>query len=367
MRAPLARRMARRTDGVRPRAAASAVPPTVRFAKYQGLGNDFIMVWTRGWRRGAGAVFGAAARWTLGGGQPTNRPHTTSPPSTPRPHSHTQVDNLTSPTPSLTPAQASALCDRHFGVGGDGVIFACAPPPGSGAHYAMRIYNADGSEPEMCGNGVRCLARFVADVGGAPPTPTHDVVTGAGLVRPTLLPDGGVRVDMGPPTLAAAAVPTTLRATHASGAAVRAPLTVGGRTWLVTAVSMGNPHAVVYGDADGAPIDLAAFPLATLGPLFEADAAFPARTNTEFVQVLARDHCRMAVWERGAGATLACGTGACATVVAGVLEGVLDRAARVDLPGGPLFIEWEGDGLDGTVFMTGPAERVFEGEAVVVG
>jgi diaminopimelate epimerase len=232
----------------------------------------------------------------------------------------------------------------------------------------MRIYNADGSEPEMCGNGVRCLARFVDDVGGSPPgTPTHDVLTGAGLVRPTLLADGTVRVDMGPPTLAAASVPTTLPANHPSGAAVRAPLAVAGRTWLVTTVSMGNPHAVVFGDAEGGTIDLDTFPLSTVGPLFESDAAFPARTNTEFVQVLSRSHCRMAVWERGAGPTLACGTGACATVVAGVLEGVLDRSARVDLPGGPLFIEWEGEGMDGTVFMTGPAERVFEGDAVVVG
>ena len=233
----------------------------------------------------------------------------------------------------------------------------------------MRIYNADGSEPEMCGNGVRCLARFVADVGGGPPHSAHTVMTGAGLVRPTLLADGsgGVRVDMGPPTLAAADVPTTLPPSHPSGAAVRAPLPIADRTWLVTTVSMGNPHAVVYGDAEGGRIDLDTFPLSTLGPLFESNPAFPARTNTEFVQVLARDHARMAVWERGAGPTLACGTGACATVVAGVLEGLLDRAARVDLPGGPLYIEWAGDGVDGTVYMTGPAERVFEGEAVVVG
>ena len=280
-----------------------------------------------------------------------------------------QINNLTSPTPSLTPSQAAALCDRHFGVGGDGVIFACAAPAGSGADYAMRIYNADGSEPEMCGNGVRCLARFVADVGGGPSHPAHTVVTGAGLVRPTLLADGsgGVRVDMGPPTLATGDVPTTLPPNHPSGAAVRAPLTIADRTWLVTTVSMGNPHAVVYGDADGGRIDLDTLPLSTLGPLFEAHPAFPARTNTEFVQVLARDHARMAVWERGAGPTLACGTGACATVVAGVLEGLLDRSARVDLPGGPLYIEWAGAGTDGTVYMTGPAERVFEGEAVVVG
>jgi len=128
-------------------------------------------------------------------------------------------------------------------------------------------------------------------------------------------------------------------------------------------VSMGNPHAVTFGTTAANGIDLDALDLAQIGPLFESHPAFPARTNTEFVHILSRSHVRMAVWERGAGATLACGTGACATVVAGVLEGRLDRAVRVDLPGGPLFIEWEGEGDDGTVFMTGAAERVFAGVA----
>jgi diaminopimelate epimerase len=235
----------------------------------------------------------------------------------------------------------------------------------------MRIYNSDGSEPEMCGNGIRCLARFVADVGGANAPPAdrpHAVGTGAGLIQPELKGDGiSVRVDMGPPILTPSSVPTTLPATQ-GGAAVAAPLNVGGVDWTVTAVSMGNPHALVFARGAGGsdPIIIDDLDLETIGPLFEHHPAFPARTNTEFVEILARDHVRMHVWERGAGRTLACGTGACATVVAGVLEGKLDRACRVDLPGGPLFIEWAGEGMEGTVYMTGPAVRVFAGEAKVV-
>jgi diaminopimelate epimerase len=296
--------------------AASISSSPLSFVKYQGLGNDFIL-----------------------------------------------VDNMASPTPLLTPEQAAALCDRHTGVGGDGVIFCLPAPAGGGADYSMRIYNSDGSEPEMCGNGIRCLARFARDAALVPPAlETHAVVTGAGLIRPTLMEDGMVRVDMGPPILEAVRVPTALAPTR-GGAAVQAPLEVAGATWLMTCVSMGNPHAVTFGTTAANGIDLDALDLAQIGPLFESHPAFPARTNTEFVHILSRSHVRMAVWERGAGATLACGTGACATVVAGVLEGRLDRAVRVDLPGGPLFIEWEGEGDDGTVFMTGAAERVFAGVA----
>jgi diaminopimelate epimerase len=274
-----------------------------------------------------------------------------------------KVDNRHSPTPVLTPPQAAALCDRHFGVGGDGVIFAL-PPAADGADYTMRIYNSDGSEPEMCGNGIRCLARFVDDVGGpaAPPRDRpHAVSTGAGLIRPELRPDGSVRVDMGPPILEPARVPTTLGG-GADTPVVAARLAVAGAEWTVTPVSMGNPHALVFAYGDGSPIVLDDLDLEGVGPAFEHHPAFPARTNTEFVEVISRSHVRMAVWERGAGRTLACGTGACATVVAGVLEGRLDRVCTVDLPGGPLLIEWE-EGGRGTVFMTGPAVRVFEGEA----
>jgi diaminopimelate epimerase len=230
------------------------------------------------------------------------------------------------------------LCDRNFGIGGDGVIFAL-PPSGPGLDYTMRIFNNDGSEPEMCGNGIRCLARFVAAADGAAPR-SYRVATGAGVMVPEVMANGTVAVDMGVPVLDPPAVPTTLKANHASGAAVAAPLTVGADTWRVTTVSMGNPHCVVFTQPDGSAIDLDTFALGAIGPLFENNAAFPRRTNTEFVTVLSRTRLRMHVWERGAGATLACGTGACATVVAAVLEGRADRHAVVELPGGPLDIHW---------------------------
>ena len=230
------------------------------------------------------------------------------------------------------------LCDRNFGIGGDGVIFAL-PPSAAGLDYDMRIFNNDGSEPEMCGNGIRCLARFVAVEDGAAPR-AYRVGTGAGVMVPEVQANGTVAVDMGVPTLEPARVPTTLAANHASGAAVAAPLTVAGATWRVTTVSMGNPHCVVFTNPNGSPLDLDTFALAAVGPAFESNPAFPRRTNTEFVSVISRSRLRMRVWERGAGATLACGTGACATVVAAVLEGRADRRAVVELPGGPLDIHW---------------------------
>ena len=241
-------------------------------------------------------------------------------------------------SPNNWRAQAVKLCDRNFGIGGDGVIFAL-PPAGAGQDYVMRIFNNDGSEPEMCGNGIRCLARFVAAADGAAPR-AYRVGTGAGVIVPEVLANGSVAVDMGVPVLTPKDVPTTLAANHESGGAVAAPLRVGNDTWRATMVSMGNPHAVVFAHPDGSALDLDAFPLAALGPSFENNAAFPRRTNTEFVTVLSRTRLRMRVWERGAGATLACGTGACATVVAAVLEKRADRHAVVELPGGPLDINW---------------------------
>lgn len=283
---------------------------SIKFAKYQGLGNDFIL-----------------------------------------------VDNRHQVEPVITPEQAAQLCDRNFGIGGDGVIFALPAKNGNGTDYAMRIYNSDGSEPEMCGNGIRCLARFVADVDGAS-AGQYRIDTLAGLIQPALLPDGKVCVDMGEPILKASDVPTTLAPTRGN-AVVQQPLEVDGRTWLFTCVSMGNPHAITYGLADGTPIKVDEIDLFRVGPMFESHAVFPARTNTEFVEVLSPSHVRMIVWERGAGRTLACGTGACATVVAGVLEGHVERSCQVDLPGGPLHIEWRES--DNHIYMTGPAELVFKG------
>lgn len=279
----------------------------MEFSKYHGLGNDFIL-----------------------------------------------VDNRHQPEPVLTPDQAAAWCDRHFGIGADGVIFAL---PGKGsADYTMRIYNSDGSEPEMCGNGIRCLAKFLETLesldGKAPQAPhTYRIHTLAGPISPTLQPDGQVTVDMGPPYLLAKDIPTTLVAR--GDKVVALPLTVADQTWAVTCVSMGNPHCITFVE------DVDAIALATLGPQFEHHEVFPQRINTEFIQVVRPDYLKMRVWERGAGITLACGTGACASLVAGVLNGVCDRAATVELPGGPLHIEWRA--ADNRVYMTGPAELVFRG------
>ena len=299
---------------------AGAAIPELRFVKYQGLGNDFIL-----------------------------------------------VDNRGSADPLLSPAQAAALCDRNFGVGADGVIFALPPAPGSSSDYRMRIYNSDGSEPEMCGNGIRCMARFVASLEGASGGRRLTIDTLAGPILPEVLPSGTVSVDMGRPILEAARVPTTLPANHASGGVVRGVLPAAGAEWLATCVSMGNPHCVIFsrrgaGEAAGG-LRVEELDLSVLGPQFEKHAAFPAKTNTEFVQVINPRKLLMRVWERGAGATLACGTGACATVVAGVLEGRAERKCTVVLPGGPLEIEWRE--ADGRIIMTGPAEVVFKGVVAV--
>jgi len=218
----------------------------------------------------------------------------------------------------------------------------------------MRIFNADGSEPEMCGNGIRCLARFLADSDGDEPGRTWQVETLAGRIVPELRPDGTIRVDMGPPFLEPAAVPTTLPLGPAG--LPQGELEVDGHTFTVAAAGMGNPHVVI-------PVeDVEAVSLERFGAALERHPAFPARTNVHFVQVLSPEHLVMRVWERGAGPTLACGTGACATLVACHRLGLCHSRARLDLPGGPLWIEWAGDGAP--VIMSGPAEAVFDGVVV---
>lgn len=275
----------------------------LEFTKYQGLGNDFIL-----------------------------------------------LDNRQQMEPLVTPEQAMKLCDRHFGIGADGVIFAL--PGENGADYTMRIFNSDGSEPEMCGNGIRCMARFLDQLeGGNPEGKTYNIHTLAGLIRPSLEGDRQVRVDMGEPILTAAEIPTTL--TDATGKAINQALEVVGKTWTVTCVSMGNPHCITFVD------DVAAIPLEAIGKDFEHHPAFPQRINTEFIEVVRPDYIKMRVWERGAGITLACGTGACASVVAGVLTGNCDRLCTVELPGGCLQIEWSE--ADNHIYMTGPAEISFQG------
>ncbi len=275
----------------------------LEFQKYQGLGNDFILVDARPFDQ-----------------------------------------------PQLSPSQAVQLCDRHFGIGADGVIFLL--PGQAGADYTMRIFNSDGSEPEMCGNGIRCLAKFIQTLtGAAGQTVRYTIHTLAGLMVPEVQADGQVKVNMGAPKLLAAEIPTTLAA--ADNKVVSTELIVAEQPWSVTCVSMGNPHCITFVE------DVAALDLSRLGPLFEHHAAFPQRTNTEFIEVVRRDYLKMRVWERGAGITLACGTGACAALVAAVLTGRAESVATVKLPGGPLQIAWEG--LEQSVWMTGPAELVFSG------
>jgi diaminopimelate epimerase len=253
--------------------------------------------------------------------------------------------------PVLTPEQAIQLCDRHFGIGADGVIFAL--PGENGADYTMRIFNSDGSEPEMCGNGIRCLGRFIADLEGEYRNKdSYRIHTLAGMITPQLMADGQVKVDMGLPRLLAGEIPTTLGTAETK--VINQPLEVAGQTWEVTCVSMGNPHCITFVS------DVAAIPLEIIGPQFEHHPAFPQRINTEFIQVVSRDYVKMRVWERGAGITLACGTGACASLVAGVLTGNCDRIATVELPGGPLQIEWSE--IDQRIYMTGPAQKVFTGQ-----
>lgn len=244
---------------------------------------------------------------------------------------------------------AARLCDRHYGVGGDGLILVL---PGEAAPFRMRIFNTDGSEPEMCGNGLRCFVRYLADRGLAPEG-RFEVETGAGVLRPEVLSDGRVRIDMGPPVLERQHIPMGGPRT---AQVIEEPVEAAGQRFSVTAVSMGNPHAVIFMP------DVEAVPLAEWGPALETHPVFPAKTNVEFCQVVSPTEAIMRVWERGAGPTLACGTGACATLVAGVLTERLSHEATIRLPGGPLEIEWA---ADNHIFMTGPAEAVFSGEIEV--
>ena len=278
---------------------------TRQFTKYHGLGNDFIL-----------------------------------------------VDNRENPEPVVTPQEAINMCDRHFGIGADGVIFAL--PGQKGTDYTMRIYNSDGSEPEMCGNGIRCLAKFIATLEGYEGNEagkSYRIHTLAGVMIPKIEENGEVTVDMGLPQLMAAEIPTTI--SSGDQKVVNQDLVVAQDNWSVTCVSMGNPHCITFVE------DTEAISLEEIGPQFEHNPAFPQRTNTEFIQVVKPNYLKMRVWERGAGITLACGTGACASVVAGVLTNRCERRCTVELPGGCLSIYWSE--LDQKVYMTGPATKVFTG------
>ncbi|WP_133510814.1 diaminopimelate epimerase [Candidatus Thiosymbion oneisti] len=271
----------------------------LRFTKMHGLGNDFV-------------VFDALRQRVM-------------------------------PTPEL----CRRLADRHFGVGCDQILLV-EQPRSPAMDFYYRIFNADGSEVEQCGNGARCLARFVTDK-GLTAKRVLCVGTAAGDIRLYLKEDGLVRVDMGVPRFEPERIPFV-----ADAAAEHYPLEVEGGTLDIGAVSMGNPHAVLRVE------DLAATPVPTLGALIESHARFPRRVNAGFMQVLDAGNIRLRVYERGVGETLACGTGACAAVAVGRRWGLLAERVRVDLPGGELVIEWPDE--SGTIWMTGPAVSVFEGE-----
>ena len=278
----------------------------LQFSKYQGLGNDFVLLEGRG------------------GQLPLT---------------------ITEPDPHWV----RQLCDRRFGIGGDGLILAL--PPQHGEELRMRIFNADGSEAEMCGNGIRCLARFLADSDGDQPGRTWRTETMAGVIVPELCEDGQIRVDMGQPFLESDQVPTTL--SKGRSGLPQGEIELQGSTLQLAAVGMGNPHVVV-------PVqDLKSIPFDAWGSALEVNPLFPAKTNVHFLEVIDQHTLEIRVWERGAGPTLACGTGACATLVAATLLGLSESEATVILPGGPLEISWPDP--KGSVFMTGPAVAVFDG------
>ena len=259
---------------------------------------------------------------------------------------------------NLSAQQYRQLANRHFGVGADQIL-TVRPSPAPGIDFEYVIHNADGGEVEQCGNGARCFARYVVDKGLAGSTRIK-VQTLGGVIEPVVGADGRVAVDMGAPVFEPAAIPfdDAGLSPHAEGGWERWHLTLGTKAdspfVAVAVLSMGNPHAVqVVDDADAAPV-------ATQGPQIEHHPRFPNRVNAGFMQVVARDRIRLRVWERGVGETLACGTGACAAVVAGIRLGLLDSRVDVETRGGPLTIAW-GSG-NAPVLLTGPAVTVFEGE-----
>ena len=245
---------------------------------------------------------------------------------------------------------ARRVSDRHFGIGSDGLILIC---PSDKADFEMRMYNVDGSRGEMCGNGIRCVGKYVYDYGLTDKT-SLSVETLGGIKHLFLEVEDGkvslVKVDMGPAILEPEKIPVTAEGSRV----VDEPLQVDGKTFRMTCVSMGNPHAVIYVD------DVQGMDLEKTGPSFENHERFPNRINTEFAHVLDRNTVEMRVWERGSGETLACGTGACAVAVASILNGYTEDQVTVRLLGGDLKIEWDREA--NKVYMTGPAEVVFDGE-----
>lgn len=272
------------------------------------------------------------------------------------------VDCFNQPTPADPAALSRVVADRHFGIGGDGLILLC---PSDKADVRMRMFNADGSEAEMCGNGVRCVAKMTFDHGLSRNNPLK-VETGRGVLTLHLETKAGkverVTVDMGEPILESERIPTTLPGPRVINAPLPPLPAKLGEEWLsecgvdrrMTCVSMGNPHAVIY------CADVAKLPLEQVGPVLETASCFPRKINVHFVQVISAGEVIMRTWERGSGITLACGTGACAVCVAGVLAGRSGRELLAHLPGGDLRLKWAE--ADNHVYKTGPATEVFRGE-----
>lgn len=255
------------------------------------------------------------------------------------------------------PELVRRLSDRHFGIGGDGVIFI---NPGKNASFEMEMYNADGTRAQMCGNGIRCVAKYVYDYGLT--DQTNITIESFGQVKylDLVLGEDGkvstVRVNMGAPILTASEIPVVSE----NKQVIDEEIEVDGQRYRMTCVSMGNPHAVVFLNTVPEEFDIRNFEIEKKGPHFENHPRFPERINTEFVRVMDRKSVQMRVWERGTGETLACGTGCCATVVACVLNGLTDTKVTVKVLGGEILCEW--DRTKNIVYMTGPAETVFDGE-----
>ena len=251
---------------------------------------------------------------------------------------------------------AIKLCDRHFGVGADGMIIPNLNPIDKQADIGWYFYNSDGTTAQMCGNGIRCFAKYAFDNKLVNKT-TFAVETLAGIIVPEILQDGSVKVDMGKPILAPLEIP--FKGEKSLGCEVE----VSSRTFKLNAVSMGNPHCVIFTDSSENLLDMAK----TFGPKLENHELFPEKTNVEFVKIISKNEIDMRVYERGCGITLACGTGACASVVAGILNNLTESKVKVNLLGGALTIEWQGSSgdLNKNVFMTGPAQNSFFAEYIL--
>lgn len=244
---------------------------------------------------------------------------------------------------------AKKLCHRNFGIGADGLIVVNPHDVSSNCDINWRIFNSDGSEPQMCGNGIRCFAKYVYDK-GLVKNKKFSVWTLAGDIVPEILDNGLVKVDMGSPILEATKVPVKVEELDC---VIDYPLEIDGQEINITAVSMGNPHCIIFTEGNSAML------ARTLGPKIELHEMFPEKTNVEFVKILSKNKIRVDVWERGCGITFACGTGACASVMAGIVNDLTENNVEVELPGGNLFIEFIKE--QNKIYMTGGAEFVFEG------